>query len=343
MFLRWNAGTENAFLTYAKALGDSGLEVINLVHPKAQIIAKLEENNLRYIKTKFLGRFGKNDLFTILYFKLLIKKHHINLVLAHQGRLISLFKKARNKNVKLIGVNHGHNPKHSVGTDLAITLNSNVFDAVAKLGQDRNKAALLPNGIDLDEKLFITKPSHDKFTIGSYGRFSPEKGHDVLIEALKILNDQNVNFTAIIGGSGVGEKNLQELVIKYNLQDKVRFIGWVLDQEKFFEQVDLFVLPSRREESPLTPLESMKYFVPVLATKNCGCVDLIKDGENGFLTEIDDAKQMAEKIKFIISNRDILGEISKNAYQKLQKSYSYEVFRINLEQIVKDVVNASKP
>ncbi len=332
MFLPWNAGTENAFLDYAKALKDSGSEVINLVHPKAQIIPKLQQNNLQFIKTKFLGKLGKHDLITILYFKHLIKKHKINIIFAHQGRLISLFKKACPKGVKLVGINHGHNPKHSVGTDLAITLNSHIFNETIKLGQDKNKIILLPNGIEIGEDFITKKDPHNKFTIGSYGRFSYEKGYDIFIEALKILNDKNIDFSVRIGGSGIEESNLKELVKKYNLQDRVEFIGWVSDKKDFFEKIDLFLLPSRREEFPLTPLEAMKYSTPVLATKNYGCLDLIKDEKNGFLTDLENPLKMAERLDFIIKNQQILPQIITNAFTDLKKNYSYETFK---ERVIK--------
>ncbi|MFT7086868.1 MAG: glycosyltransferase involved in cell wall biosynthesis [Rickettsiales bacterium] len=337
MFLPWNAGTENAFLAYAKALESSGSKVINLVHSKAQIIPKIKQNNLQFIKTRFLGRLGKHDLITILYFKYLLKKHKINVVFAHQGRLISLFKKSCPKNIKLIGVNHGHNPKHSVGTDLAITLNSKVFEETIKLGQNRKKTFLLPNAIDLGAISFTKKDYQKKFTIGSYGRFSHEKGYDILIESVKILNDQNIDFNCIIGGSGVDENNLKNTVKKYGLQKKVSFIGWVENQEEFFKKIDLFVLPSRREESPLTPLESMKYSTPVLATKNFGCLDLIKNKENGFLTELENPLKMAEKLELIINNKSILPEISGEAFRILEENYSYTIFKERIARVLKNL------
>jgi hypothetical protein len=73
MFLKWNAGTEGAFLSYAKCLDDLDFNVINLVHPKSEIIPFLEQNNLIYIKSAFLGRLGTYDIFTMLYFSYLLK------------------------------------------------------------------------------------------------------------------------------------------------------------------------------------------------------------------------------------------------------------------------------
>ncbi|MFT6332639.1 MAG: glycosyltransferase involved in cell wall biosynthesis [Lentimonas sp.] len=337
MFLKWNAGTENAFLSYAKALKESGFNVINLVHPEAKIIPALEKNNLDHIKTKFLGKFGKSDIFTILYFKYLIKKHRIDLVLAHQGRLIQLFKKSCTRKTKLIGINHGHNPKHSVGTDLAITLNSKAFKETIKLGQRKERITLLPNGIDLSESYYAKKEGIDKFTIGSYGRFSFEKGYDILIESLNILNIKNVDFKCFIGGSGIEEKNLKRLIQKYNLQEKIQLIGWVTNQKEFLKKIDLFILPSRREEQGLTVLESMKNYTPVLATENFGCLDLIKDKENGFLTPLNDAEKMAEKVKFIINNRHSLDDIAKNAYHHLRSKYSYQTFKSKLLKTIKSI------
>lgn len=331
MFLPWNAGTENAFLTYAKELNYLGFNVINLVHPKAAIIKNLEENNLKYIKTKFLGRFGKIDIFSIFYFKYLLKKHKINIVFSHQGRITCLFKKSCSTNVKLVSVNHGHSPKHAVGTDLAITLNSQIYEKVIALGQKKEKTALIANGIKIDQefKEYVINKNKE-FVIGSFGRFSYEKGYDLMIEAFKILDEKGIKFIAMIGGSGDEEEKLKNLVEKYNLQKKVNFTGWVSNKEEFLRKVDLFLLPSRREEFPLTPLESMKYCVPVLSTKNFGCLDLIEDGKNGFLTELENPKDMAKKLEFLINNQNLLPQVTKNAFEKLLASFSDEAFRKKL-------------
>ncbi len=336
MFLKWNAGTENAFLSYAKALKQSGFEVINLVHPDAQIISKLQLQNLEYIKSKFLGRLGKYDWFAILYFKFIIKKHRINLVFAHQGRLISLFKKACGKDVRLIAVNHGHNPKHSLGADLAIVLNQNVFNQLSDLGQNQNKIALLPNGIDVDAE-FCHKKIHQPFKIGSYGRFSFEKGYDVLIEALHILDKNSIAFEAVIGGAGEEEKKLTAMVNDFNLTRKIKFVGWVENKKEFFDQIDLFILPSRREEFGLTILEAINNSVPVLATNCAGPADIIKNDFNGFLVDLENANMMAKKIEFICKNNDLLPEVTSNAYKELEQNYSFVSFKEKLEKVIKDL------
>lgn len=338
MFLKWDAGTENSFIEYAKALQDCNFNVINLVHPKAQIINKLKEHNLYYIQSRFLGRLGKKDPFTIIYFKYLIKKHHINLILAHQGRLISLFKAACHNNVKLIGVNHGYNPKHNVGIDFAITLNTQAYKETIKLGQHKQKIAILPHSIDLTgdktHKSVSSTINNNDIYIGSYGRLSPEKGYHHLIEALNILHLKGINFKAFIGGTGIDEDDLKAKVKLYNLEQKIQFIGWVQDKQAFYQKINLFILPSKQEEFSITLLEAMKYHTPILATKCHGPADIIHDQKTGFLVDVNNPKQMATKIEFIINNQTILESITNNAYNELEKKYSTNIFRKNLKNII---------
>src|SRR5690606_7017796 len=144
--------------------------------------------------------------------------------------------------VKIIGINHGFNPKHLVGTDLAISLNQNAYQKTIELGQSKNKSLILHNYINVNQKNFsefqINRKQNDQFMIGSYGRFSFEKGYDVLIEALKILNDKKIDFQCYLGGSGNEENNLKLLTEKYNLADKVKFVGWVENKEEFLNKID---------------------------------------------------------------------------------------------------------
>lgn len=338
MLLKGNAGTENAFIQYGEALQSSKFNVINLIHQKAQIIPKLEQKKLTYIKSKFLGKFGKKDIFTILYFKYLIKKHKINTVLAHHGRLISLFKTACPKHVKLIAINHGYNPKHAVGTDIAITLNSTAYKNTISLGQPKQKTVILPHSINFrqNSKIIHPTPLEDTIYIGSYGRFSPEKGYQCLIKALKILSQNNIKFKALIGGSGADESLLKTQVKKSNLEKQVNFIGWVQDKESFYKKINLFISPSNEEEFSITILEAMKYYTPVLATKCDGPSDIIEDQNTGFLTDINKPKKMAEKIEYIKNNSSLLQQIALNAYHQLSKKYAVKTFQENLQNIVKN-------
>lgn len=332
MLLKWNAGTENAFLNYSKAFNELNYNTINLIHQKAQIIPILQQNNLKYIKSFLTGRLGKFDIFTLIYFWFLIKKYKINIVFAHNGRAITLFKKLKNKNLKIISVNHGHNPKHGVGSDLSINLNSHNLKETIKLGQPEDKAIIVPNCIEIPINFHFLKEKQDIFTIGSYGRFSSEKGYKSLVECCKILKSKNFQFKCIIGGDGEEKSEIESLISKYNLKNEVELVGWVKNKEYFFKNLDLFILPSLKEEFGLVILESMLYKTPVLATKCFGPNDIIEDGVNGFLTEINNHEAMAKKIMLI---RDLdLSKIVTNSNESLQNKFLYNRF---LELIVETI------
>jgi glycosyltransferase involved in cell wall biosynthesis len=251
-----------------------------------------------------------------------------------------LFKKICFFGVKLIGVNHGHNPKRSVGTDFAITINSATKRKVIEYGQDIDKVLVLPHSLGVDngvDSIVNDVSIGSRLTIGSYGRFSFEKGYDVLLQSLRILHDQGIDFSCKIGGTGCEEKMLIDFVLNNNLEERVEFVGWIVGEDakkNFFDGIDLFISPSRKEEFGLVILEAQKYRTVVLSTRCDGPADIINNGVTGFLVGVDPI-EMANKIKFIIKNKDLLKKVESYAYDKLIKTYSYKSFRSSLGKIIR--------
>ena len=128
----------------------------------------------------------------------------------------------------------------------------------------------------------------DKFTISIVGRFEPNKGQDILVNALSSLPPENLKRTEtkIIGmiTDPAYFSNLEPAFSKLNIS----YIGALENQQtlKAISESDLIVVPSRDESMSLVAVESLMLGKPVAVTNTCGVASLISNGQNGFTSLI---------------------------------------------------------
>ena len=111
----------------------------------------------------------------------------------------------------------------------------------------------------------------DKFIIGHVGRFSYQKNHEFLIDVFKDVAKENKNVRLLLIGKGPLEKNVDSLIKRYGLIDKVYFAGTCNDVDGWLQAMDMFALPSRFEGLPIVAVEAQT------AGLKCVCSDTITE------------------------------------------------------------------
>ena len=171
-----------------------------------------------------------------------------------------------------------------------------------KIKKDKIVVFLNPIDTDLiDEKIkqIINPFDMDKINVVAAGRLLKQKGFDILIKSFAKVIRKNSNFhLSIIGEDVIGEKvKLQNLVLSLGIEKNVQFLGFQSNPYQYFYYSDLYVLSSRWEGLPNTVLENLYLKKPIVATK---CIpfmsELIENGNNGFLVEVEDIEQLAISI-----------------------------------------------
>lgn len=173
-----------------------------------------------------------------------------------------------------------------------------------------------------------------KLYLVSIGRLVKKKGFDILIEAFGTLNNNNVELLII--GDGPKKEELRQLSIKLDVSDRVHFLGYVPEDEKFqyLSNSDIYVLPSRHEPFGIVLQEAMQVGLPIVATDNGGHTDFIRHNENGFLFSSNDSDSLKNSIKRMInSNKKRFSEknkmdIKKFDKKKISKNYIGLMFEI---------------
>ena len=159
----------------------------------------------------------------------------------------------------------------------------------------------------------------DKPVVVSVGQFIPRKGFDVLISAVgKMKTDAAVY---IIGG----EREQLESLTGEPLPSNVYTIPFLTKEQLFdyYRAADLFVLPTREDIWGLVINEAMACGMPIITTDRCVAgLELVKDGDNGYLVPVGDSGVLAEKMDLILSSGLVqrMGEASLNRI----RNYTYE-------------------
>jgi N-acetyl-alpha-D-glucosaminyl L-malate synthase BshA len=188
---------------------------------------------------------------------------------------------------------------------------------------------VIPNGIDSESFENLSRESirkklkikEDENVITFVGTLRPVKGVKYLIRAIKLITKVNGNVKLMLVGDGEEREYVEDLVEELDLNECVKFIGRVQNEEvpEYMVASDIFVLPSLSESFGIVNLEAMASGLPIVATKVGGLPEIVKDGENGFLVEPKNPKQIAEGTLLLLRDNELRERISKNNKEKAKK------------------------
>lgn len=175
-----------------------------------------------------------------------------------------------------------------------------------------NNLQVIPNPLPFHCDIVPSINKRNK--IISVGSMSTFKGHDTLIKAWSLVYQKFPNFTLhIYGEKKDNYENLVNLIRKNDLSNNVYIHEPTSNiKDKYLESA-ICVLPSRVEGFGMVLIEAMECGTPCIATKCEGPIDIVINGKNGYLIDIDNENELAKKIAEILSNNDLLLELSLNS------------------------------
>lgn len=136
--------------------------------------------------------------------------------------------------------------------------------------------------------------------VGCAGRFSPQKGFDLLPDIVANLPE---TAHVVHVGRGEFEQQIKNVISTREESSRIHFLGFQDDMSLFFRSIDAFLLCSRNEGMANVLNEALSYGKPVVSTKVPGSEELLDGGKYGILTEIEDTEAMAAGLQSIISGR----------------------------------------
>ena len=178
--------------------------------------------------------------------------------------------------------------------DAVVAVSAPLVDALVERGVPRDRIHAVPNAwtppseplARADARSALGVPDTgdaaeaDAVVIGWVGRLIPVKGCDVFLRALADM--RRTGWVARVVGDGSERASLEALAEDLGLADRVRFLGAVPDAARLFDGLDLFVLSSRSEGTPMVLLEAMGAGVAVAATDVGGVPDVVDAPAEGW-------------------------------------------------------------
>lgn len=152
------------------------------------------------------------------------------------------------------------------------------------------KVKVVRCGVDAGFLQDVPPVAPDCRTLVCVGRLCEQKGQFLLLEAARELARRGTAFDLVLAGDGELRPQLQQLIDRYGLADRVRITGWVSGEEvrSLLLRSRGLILPSFAEGLPVVVMEAMALARPVISTQIAGIPELVRDGREGWLVPAGD-------------------------------------------------------
>jgi GalNAc-alpha-(1->4)-GalNAc-alpha-(1->3)-diNAcBac-PP-undecaprenol alpha-1,4-N-acetyl-D-galactosaminyltransferase len=345
-------GAERVIVSLANKF-TSNFEVFLIVFYKSDMIYNVDEKvNIVYLQEKYTASFSFIDAIinNIGYLKKLIKIAKKNKIDALIGfttsvNIITVISSFYLKTPTLIS--ERNNPevyipnffwkvlrKFSYSFTSGLVVQTDFIKRFYQKTIQTDKIIIIPNPIDeylISKRKFYGDRLNIILTVG---RLDENKNQRLLIEAFSNLNPEN--WKLIIVGDGILRDVYKKLVKDLDIEQKVEFVGNVQNVWDYYNQAKIFAFTSNSEGFPNALLEAMSFGLPCIST-DCpsGPSEIIINDENGYLIEVNNRKQLEDRLSKLINNPAICDQFSQNAISTTLKFNMVEVKKLWEVQIQK--------
>jgi glycosyltransferase involved in cell wall biosynthesis len=238
----------------------------------------------------------------------------------------------------------------------AILANSRaVARRMKRLRCARRKLRVVYNGVDAG--LFEgngTAPlrrelgaSGDEVLVGLVGRMGPGKGHEMFLEAARLIAKEHgeVKF-AVIGGELFAEEGreqrIERLICGYGLSGRVACTGHRSDVERCIRALDILVLASEREPFGRVLIEAMAAGKAIVATDAGGVQEVVEGGVTALLVPPRDSAAMASAIVRLSRDRSLRERMGHAGRERVRERFSIEEHVTKIEEIYSEILNGKR-
>ena len=260
------------------------------------------------------------------------KKYGVPYILQAHGSVVPYTQKGRRfKNI--IGQFFGYGILKDATKLIAVSKAE--VEQYKQAGVYEDKIVIIPDGIDI--KAFKDLPTYGKFRekydvkeehiILFLGRINKRKGIDFLIKSFSELASEMSDVVLVIIGSDDGYKiEMEKLIKTLNLSTRIKLIGYVDEKDKLsaYIDADVLVYPALHEIFGLVPFEAIMCGTPVIVTDDCGCGELVKEANCGYLVKYGDIEGLKEKMEKAIGNPEERSEMVERGRRYIMENLTWD-------------------
>jgi glycosyltransferase involved in cell wall biosynthesis len=205
------------------------------------------------------------------------------------------------------------------------------------------KIAVIPLGFDL-EPFLNSHANRGKFRremglsdkhklLGIVGRIFPIKNHGLFLESAARIATRETAARFVVVGDGILRPALERQARELGIADRVLFTGWRRDVPSIYADLDVLVVSSDNEGTPVSAIEAMASGCPVVATHVGGLPDLITDGDTGRLVRPRDSEVLAAAVLDLLQNAEKAHYMSRNAKTAAAKRFAVKRLIGDIDQL----------
>ena len=215
------------------------------------------------------------------------------------------------------------------------------------------KVHLIPNGIDTDR--FVADAAKrrqwraqysipaDSPVVGIVAALRPEKNHELFLRVADQVGGQIGQARFLIVGDGQQREYLEALSDSLDTRERIHFVGNSHDIPGLLSAMDLFVLTSHNEASPVSILEAMSVGLPVVAP-DVGSIDqAVLDGETGFLVRAGDGQQMTRLWMRLLQDDTLRKQMGRQGRRHVVEYGSLQTMTDGYTDLVETLFTAACP
>lgn len=238
-------------------------------------------------------------------------------------------------------------------TDRLVTVSEQVKSDLVNYGIAKaEKITVIPLGFDLEP--FLTSHtrrgafrremelSDEHKLVGIVGRIFPIKNHRLFLQSAARISAQEPAVRFVIVGDGVLRGAVEQQARELGIADSVLFTGWRRDLPGIYADLDILVLSSDNEGTPVSAIEAMAAGCPVVATRVGGLPDLIDDRRTGRLVPPRDEKALAEAVLDLLRSPETARDLGRNAKEAVGKRFAVTRLISDMDQFYRDLLEEKK-
>jgi glycosyltransferase involved in cell wall biosynthesis len=203
-----------------------------------------------------------------------------------------------------------------VGCDKVVTISQGTQDSLLKWKPSLTpKVCTINNGVELYFTNYTARPKKEKIKIVSVGRLTEQKNYETALKSISMIS--NYNFEYYIAGDGKNLRMLKNLSKKLEIEDKVKFMGYVSDIPDLLKEADIFLMPSLWEGFGLGVVEAMNAGLPVVASDIPGLREVVTS--HALCAELVDPKSplsIANGLKKLIESPELRKTFGINGFER---------------------------
>ncbi|MDR7555343.1 MAG: glycosyltransferase [Armatimonadota bacterium] len=158
--------------------------------------------------------------------------------------------------------------------------------------------------------------------VGIVGRLFPVKNHQLYLDAAAEVAERYPSARFVIVGDGPLRPSLERQAYELGLNGRVIFTGWRFDLPKVYGDLDVLVVSSLDEGTPVAVIEAMAAGCPVVATRVGGLPELIRGGQTGFLVPAGDPSELASTILAVLQDPAAARAIGRRAQSVARERFA---------------------